>query len=458
MILGLAVACLAASVVPASAGSLAAGRPAGPKPVVEGPVPGTPVGAAPYDVSGAGYVEQEFFLSGTAKTYTTPARTAPFKVRMLVYRPTSAKAFNGSAIAEWENVTAQVPGGHPMFAWLDSYALTNGYAFVQIAAQATPAPAGSAGHGELGHVVMDPARYRSLAHPGDDFSYDIFTQAMRSLTSRRGSDPMGGLNVKQVIATGNSQSASRLHTYVETVQREARVADALLLDAGGSKTFANELPLPTIQLLSEDGFSADAPNRTSNYRLWEVAGASHNDADFNRNLNAVAVPGATKRSWAEQQELFRNRHYGEQGLTEHATCVVGVGGNEFPRRYAVAAAVEGLRQWVRSGRPAPSAPRVQYDGSGAPVKDEHGNVVGGLRLPPLDVPVATYYGDTCTLFGMNVPLAPTVISELYPTHDSYVAQLRTATRAALARGWMVPQDAAELMRLAQRSAVGTSPL
>jgi hypothetical protein len=250
-VLGVAVACLAAGVVPASAGSLATSNPASaPPPAVEGPVAGTPAGTAPYDVSGAGYVEEEFFLAGTAKTYTTPARTAPYKVRMLVYRPTSTRAFNGTAIAEWENVTAQVPGGHPMFAWLDSYALTNGYAFVQIAAQATPAAAGSLGYGELGHVAMDPARYGSLKHPGDDFSFDIFTQAMRSLTSRTGSDPMGGLKVKQVIATGNSQSASRLHTYVETVQRDARVADALLLDAGGSKTFSQELAIPTIQLLS----------------------------------------------------------------------------------------------------------------------------------------------------------------------------------------------------------------
>jgi hypothetical protein len=192
--------------------------------------------------------------------------------------------------------------------------------------------------------------------------------------------------------------------------------------------------------------------------LWEVAGSSHNDADFNRNLNLLAVPGAQKRSWAEQQEQFRNRHYGEQGLTEHATCVVGVGGNEFPRRYAVAAAIESLRQWARTGRPAPSAPRVDYDASGSPVTDEHGNVVGGLRLPPLDVPVATYYGATCTLFGMNVPLAPSVLNELYPTDEDYVSKMQAATDAAVSRGWMVPQDAAELMSLAERSAIGTPAL
>src|SRR4051794_28729763 len=35
----------------------------------------------------------------------------------------------------------------------------------------------------------------------------------------------------------------------------------------------------------------------------------------------------------------------------------------------------------------------------APALDADGNVVGGLRLPPIDVPVATYVAHTCHLMG-----------------------------------------------------------
>ena len=101
---------------------------------------------------------------------------------------------------------------------------------------------------------------------------------------------------------------------------------------------------------------------------------------------------------------------------------------------------------------------MSYGADGQPVKDEHGNVVGGLRLPPIDVPVATYQGATCALFGQNFPLDPATLSELYPTHDAYLGRLRAATDQAINRGWIMPQDAAELLSRAERSTLGTVQL
>lgn len=422
-------------------------------PRVEGPIAGAPAGSAPYDVTGAGYVEEEYFFSGTAKTYTTPSTTAPYKMRMLVYRPTSPKKFTGTAIVEWENVTGNIPGGHPMFSWLHSYAIPRGHLYVQVAAQAVPAPAGSVGQGQLGYQVFDQ-RYASLVHPGDGYSFDIYSQAMRALTKRLGVSPVGTLSVQREIAVGNSQSASRLHTYVTTVQKDAGLAEAFLLDAGGSKTFPAPPEVPLIHLLSEDGFSAAAPNQSRNYRLWEVAGASHNDAEETRHLSVASTPGSPKQSWADHLEQDRGRHYGEQGFGPNATCALGVGGNEFPRRYAVAAAVDALDRWVRKGVPAPAPNRVEFDSSGQPVADAHGNTKGGLRLPPLDVPVARYFGDACQLFGMNVPLPPTTLAGLYPTHASYVKKMQAATDAAVARRVLLRSDAAELMAVARASSIG----
>src|SRR5262249_30207794 len=83
-----------------------------PSPQIEGPVtgPGTPfVETTSFDLATVGYTQEEFFISGTAHSYTnsaplgtdgkwsvTPADSAAYETRIIVYRPTSKKKFNGT--------------------------------------------------------------------------------------------------------------------------------------------------------------------------------------------------------------------------------------------------------------------------------------------------------------------------------------------------------------------------
>src|SRR5687768_18268679 len=55
-----------------------------------------------------GYVEQEFFISGDAKSYGAPADDEYYKTRIYVLRPEVPTKFNGSVIVEWNNVTGQI--------------------------------------------------------------------------------------------------------------------------------------------------------------------------------------------------------------------------------------------------------------------------------------------------------------------------------------------------------------
>jgi Alpha/beta hydrolase domain len=83
-----------------------------------------------------------------------------------------------------------------------------------------------------GLVAWDAEHYGSLSIPSDDYSFDIFTQAARAVGPQRacgGVDPMGGLDVRSVIAQGSSQSAARLATYLNAVQPLERAVDAFLL-------------------------------------------------------------------------------------------------------------------------------------------------------------------------------------------------------------------------------------
>jgi hypothetical protein len=281
----------------------------------------------------------------------------------------------------------------------------------------------------LSHNLWDPARYGDLHHPGDAYSFDIFAQAVEALrqgavsvdgvaggvpmaapltsvladgvqTPVAGGNPvLGGLDATNVVATGTSQSASRLHTMLDRIEgiRTANI-DGYLLDAGGSRTFTRPPVRPTIHFLSEDGLSATEPNAAGAslmgtddlYRLWEVPAASHADAEFSR--------------------------YIEDGLYR-------------------------AQERSRSPKHRPSA-----------VRDANRQIVGGVRLPHIDVPVADYLATTCGLFGHTIGYDPLTLASLYPSTEDYVAQMEAAIERALASGSMLEPEAAEL-RVQLESAV-----
>src|SRR3954467_7813311 len=71
-----------------------------------------PYSATVDDLTKYKYIEEEVFVAGTASRYTTPPLATgavvdaghPYKTRIIVRRPASAAAFNGTAVIEWNNV------------------------------------------------------------------------------------------------------------------------------------------------------------------------------------------------------------------------------------------------------------------------------------------------------------------------------------------------------------------
>src|SRR6204780_3458015 len=90
-----------------------------PVPAVEGPItgPGSPsILSTSFNLAKVGYQEDEYFISGTATSYAmkgsapangrwkvTAAAKAAYKTRLLVYRPSDPKKFNGTVVVEWLN-------------------------------------------------------------------------------------------------------------------------------------------------------------------------------------------------------------------------------------------------------------------------------------------------------------------------------------------------------------------
>ena len=121
-------------------------------------------------------------------------------------------------------------------------------------------------------------------------------------------------------------------------------------------------------------------------------------------------------------------------------------------RYAYTVGLDHLDGWITDNEEPPSAPRFERE-DGELQRDEYGNIVGGLRLPPIDVPVAFYDGIPCALRGRTYQLGDATLQKLYSTHDDYVNRMQAATDEALDEGYLLSADAEDLMSRVRGSSI-----
>jgi hypothetical protein len=262
-------------------------------------------------------------------------------------------------------------------------------------------------------------------------------------------DPMGGLHVERVLAIGQSQSAIRLHDYVNLGYARSKAIDGIVIhgDVGAGKQFS-EMPVPVIQLLSDNEAAPEESNARENYALWEIAGTAHTDLW----VGTHQVVGEGPRTLADAPKMPSTAdadlhatagNYGEQVTPLDGACIVA--GASFPMRYGVNSALDHLNRWVTDGTPAASGPRFAFDDAGALARDANYNALGGIRYPPVDVPVASYVSTVCYLGGFTAPFTEVQLATLYPTHADYFCKMQAATRASVMTGYLLPEDADELM-------------
>ena len=427
---------------------------------------GSPFGSTAIDLPSKGYVEQEFLVSGSANRYRVkdPLKTAElldgghaYTTRILVRRPTDPTKFNGVVLVEWYNVTGQQDVDF-VFGAIRNHLLERGYAWVGVSAQLA---------GVVALKAKNPARYESLSlaasnvdpaggmldstygcgpcgpDAGDVLSWDVYTQIGEALRTPGTVDPLGGLKPKLIIATGESQSASRLSKYYNSILPfYPHVFDGFFLYdrlfEGAVRTDINA------KLLS---FGSEAtrtlhgppPPDSSNIRVWEVAGASHLSLD-------------------ELQSYMDEEHL-RSGITRHADgtpstlsdVFAGFGcGNHpqlsrIPNGDALDAGLEALVIWVKEGKAPPTAPRLAADAQGKLARDSEGRVSGGVRLAAYDAPIAKNLGDNsgpgaCVITGSHQDFTPAELCRRYGSPQNYVAKVTEVTRKAESDGFLVKAD------------------
>ena len=130
--------------------------------------------------------------------------------------------------------------------------------------------------------------------------------------------------------------------------------------------------------------------------------------------------------------------------------------SRFPNWPAFNAILRNLDTWVRTGTPAPHAePILVVDG--APVLDRFGNVVGGIRSPFVEAPTSTWFGNStgpsfCRIAGHEVPLTAGQLKVLYATPDDYVRAVTASASRLVVEGFLVKEDANDLIADAKRQA------
>ncbi len=454
-------------------------RPAGPAAgLSEITAPGKPfIGAATtVDLAAAGYVEQEFVAEGVATSYTptspltgdgmwalAPDGRAPYRSRVLVRRSAEATDSSGTVVVEWLNVSGGLDADVEWTS-LHEEITRQGHTWVGVSAQRigveggpvlvkTPTASDVTGKGLK---AIDPARYATLAHPGDGFSFDIYTQVARAIRAR---GPMtDGLEPTRLLAAGESQSAIALTTYYNGVQPltdafdgffvHSRSAVALGLVGPGESAdlagaissdpvrFRTDLDAPVMNLQAEAdvngvlrSVAARQPD-TDRFRLWEVAGTSHADAH---------ILGPT---------------------AELIDCGVPI--NDGPLHIVAKAALRSLDRWVTTGDAPPTAPLLELttDQPPANVRDGDGIALGGVRTPPVDVPVDVLSGQPgpdptllCILLGSTVPLPVDRLAELYPSSAEYQQRYDAATNGSIESGFVLDDDRAALTGYSQANRV-----
>jgi hypothetical protein len=423
--------------------------------------------ATPFDLRRAGYVEQEFFIAGTATRYpanptadeqkqaANPIGTVPYTTRIVVRRPAHPGRSAGVAVVDWQNVTS----GHDLDTeWGTSgdYFVRHGWTYVGASVQrvgvngAPPGP--TAG---LGLRDWSPARYGSLDLTGggtvldDTQSFDVYTQVAKLLKGRDRQNPLADLRISKVYAGGASQSGRFLGVYYNTVQPIEHVYDGFLLALSDAALPPRpQVATKAIRVYTENDVyrGAAVPSKLApdgeTLRTWHIAGASHvpayatssDPADFRATLGAV-----------------QEREFGPAPALD---CV-NPGPSEVFSWTAFHAAYEALDDWVRRGVPPRRAQPLAIIDPASPakiVRDGNGIAVGGIRLPDVEVPVALNDGINgpanlnnplsgfCVLWGTHRDFGQEQLDALYYDDADYRDQVADVVRRLEGQRFLLPED------------------
>jgi hypothetical protein len=386
-------------------------------PTVEGPItgpgemhPGIRPGPAGTNLEDFDYVAEEYFVSGTAAG-------APYKTRILIRKPRKSKDFSGLVVGEPTH-----RGGNALICQFARYGIgKRGHGCMTVAARPinlnNPATAGA------GLKEFNLERYGSL-NVSSAQTNEVIAQVGRLIQSNLRGGPMGErYKVRHMILSGTSDSSSATRAYMPA-HAVFRMPDGGPIYEGFfvTSTLGNDIvaitDVPTIQMPSQSEVhgsatrgwrrpDSDVPG--NQFRLYEVAGMSHNDARENPAFTGCTNPLS-----------------------------------HFPHGALTFMGLQHTLNWVAYGRLPPRAQVMETDDDttdGTRVAlDEHGNAKGGVRSTYLDVPAGSFTipnsgPGLCSQTGYFTPFSDEKLQTLYRGRLDYLARVLARTARLVVDGW-----------------------
>jgi hypothetical protein len=424
----------------------------------------------------AGYTESEHVAAGTATSYRAIGELTPdgrwtfeqdaaadYRTRILVRRPTNSTAFSGTVVVEWLNVSGGVDAA-PDFTSLRADIVREGDIWVGVSAQLLGVEGGpvlvtvdgAESVAGKGLVAIDPERYGSLDHPGDGFSFDIFTQVARAL--RSGGAVLGGVTPTTVIAAGESQSAIALTTYLNGIHPLTQAFDGYFVHSRAA------VPLPLVgpgefaDLAGGLGSASPTIVRTDTAVPVMIVQA---EGDVTGVLNSAAArqpDSDTLRLWEVAGTAHADR-FTLGAIADTLSCGAPI--NDGPMHVVTKAAYRALVTWAVDGTAPAEAPRLELtndggaDGAGLR-RDSDGIALGGIRTPPVDVPIDVLSGEPgsdpsliCLLLGTTQSLPANRIADLYASRADYEQRFASGADDAIEAGFVLAEDREALLAYAQ---------
>ncbi len=439
-----------------------------------------------------GYVEEEYFQTGTANVYKEDEMhqvepiycDAPYTTRLIVRRPADREKFSGNVVLEILNSSANIDIDRM---WVNSWPFftRNGDIFIGISSK--------------GHVVdslkaFDPVRYADINwdNPMPDrevpesvkkgrmrflpqyeigLFWDMLVDLAKLLRSDDEKNFLREYGDFWLYLTGWSQSTGYVNRIVKSfAYRPENCKDRPLFDGyynggGGpnpgvldnSQPFGmnNSTDLSSGVMGAREPFMAvntESENRGSfwygdfdepnfKFRTWQIAGSSHDS-----KYNLVDYYGEKDLKMLEGLGIY-NAYYGVDGEAL-----------DMPYEPVFSAAWKALYAWVRDGIPAPHAPKIETYISTTPIMairagfvgnltDAFGNCRGGIRIPALAYPTGKYSptstradGTIMGAFGKVNAFSAELLTELYGSLENYEKLCNEEYTRLVAQGFLLEED------------------
>ena len=302
-----------------------------------------------FDMAHYNYVQNEYFVSGTANGM-------PYTTRVVVRQPSDNARYSGLIVAEPMHPIGAAHG----FEYNSIYIMSSGHIAVEIAT-----------NGAAQFAMFNADRYSKISVLAGQ-NNEILAQVGALVKSANG--PVAGLTTRKMILWGTSASSGILNAYLPAhmVYRQPNmqhVYDGFMPTSNGGNI--NLVDVPVIQVPTQHEFATGATTRFDSdapgqqFRVYQFPGMGHLDARVNGHGARFNVDSCEKTP------------------------------TMYPNEAYFSVALNYLLQWVDKGVSPPSADRVymdfNYKDDGSLMDlDENGNARGGIRTPYVDLATVKY--------------------------------------------------------------------